>query len=133
MSGHVVLSPATARATVQSHGTMLSQHTPVIHDRYWRWINLDIKDTITELVEKGSLERLGEIIAEHLGRGAELQFDFPTVDPIGYKVIPNMNVSCAFATGCLAILFKKHGTFIILINDTIVDVVSLGFQEVACP
>ena len=113
--------------------TMLSQHTPVILERHCRWINLDIKNTIMELVEECSLKRLGAIIPKHLGRGTIFKFDFPTVYPIGHKVISNINVSCAFTTGCSAVLLKEDSTIIILINDTIIDVVSLGFKKVACP
>ena len=99
---------------------ILSQHTPVILERHCQWINLDIKDAITELVEESSLKRLGEIVPEHLGHGTIFEFDFPTVYPISHKVVSNINVSCLFTAGCSTVLFKEDRIFIILINDTII-------------
>ena len=59
--------------------------------------------------------------------------DFPTVCTVGDKVISNIDVSGPLAAGCSAILFQKDSTFVVLIHNTIIDVVALRIEKITRP
>jgi hypothetical protein len=59
------------------------------------------------------------------------QFSFCNV--IGDREIPDCNMPRVFTAGGFSILLKKDRTLVVLVQDVLIDVVSLGFQEMMSP
>jgi hypothetical protein len=52
---------------------------------------------------------------------------------IGNKEVPNIDVLCTLAAQSLSILFQKNHTLVVLEQNIVLDLVSLGFHEVSSP
>ena len=48
---------------------------------------------------------------------------------IGDEIIPNLDMVGALSARCFAILFHFNGTFVVLVEDCLSDLITLGFQK----
>ena len=65
------------------------------------------------------------IVANHVTRRAVFNTDFIVLHAVRDKKIYDMDVSRTFGAGSLAILFKFHSTFIVLVADVVLQAISL--------
>ena len=105
--------------------TTLSQHTPVILGRHDRRISLYVENPVTKLGEKSPLEWFGEVVTQYFSSWAVFQFDPTTIGSICYKIVSNIDMTSALTARCSSVLLQKDSTFIVLVDETIVDVVTL--------
>ena len=66
---------------------------------------MDTKNDITKLTKVKSLQCLREIILDLVQSGTEIYRCLLLRDPISYKIIPDIDVSCPVSTLLSAILF----------------------------
>ena len=65
--------------------------------------------------------------------GAILDAHFAIGDPIGDKVVSDVDMHSALAAGSPAIVFKLDGALVVLVTYDVLDIFLLGFQEVSVP
>ncbi len=82
---------------------------------------------MSEFVEKLALQRLSEIVTDHLFRGTILNGEFIVVDSVSDEVESAVEVFGSLAAGLAAVLFQKNSALVILIKNGILMAISLSF------
>ncbi len=96
-------------------------------------ITLGMEDKILEFAEDAALQRLCEEVSKHLTSGTVLEFDFASSHTVGNKEVTDVNMTGLLATRSPTILFEKHGTLIVLVDDQVSHSVSLRLEKVLRP
>ena len=94
---------------------------------------MDTNNDITKMMKLISLQCLCEIIPNHVQSGTEFHRCLLLRDHISNIMVYNIDVSCTLATWSSIIIFQFDGTLAILIDNIVVDLLSLIFQEVPGP
>ena len=89
---------------------------------------MDNKDDITTMMRLRSLQFFREIITNHVQSGTELYRCLLLHDTISDEIVPDIDVARPIATLSFAIILQFNGTLIILLDNLIMDVVSILFQ-----
>ena len=95
---------------------------------FWYVISVDTKNDITKTTKLISLQFLCEIITNHVQSGTELYRCLLLHDTISDEIVPDIDVARPIATLSFAIILQFNGTLIILLDNLIMDVVSILFQ-----
>ncbi len=88
---------------------------------------------ILELSEKSALGGLSHKIGYHITGWAPLHSHLLLVYPVCYKKVADIDMLCALAARSLAVLLKKDGTLVVLIDNVFGNLVALTFQEIFRP
>ena len=73
------------------------------------------------------------LISDHVQSGTEIYIWILLHDTISDKILYDVDVSCKLSTWSYAIIFQFDGALVILIENIVIDIVSLLFQEVSGP
>ena len=88
---------------------------------------------ISELSEKSALGGLSHKIGYHIAGWAPLHSHLLLVDPVCYEKVTDMDMLRALAARSLAVLLKKDGTLVVLVDNVLGNLVALSFQEISSP
>jgi hypothetical protein len=88
---------------------------------------------ISELSEKSALGGLSHKISYHIAGWAPLHSHLLLVYPVCYEKVADMDMLRALAARSLAVLLKKDGTLVVLIDNKNINKVALSFQEISRP
>ena len=99
----------------------------------WIWVTHNAHNNITEPLEKSSFIGIGQKITSHVPRGTSFDRHVSFLDTVSHEKIPHINMLSPFPTGCIAILLKKNSALVVLANDVVGHIISLGLQEQPCP
>ena len=91
---------------------------------------MDTKDDITKTTKLISLQFFCELFPDRVESGIEFHRCFLIRDPICDEIISDNDVAIPLATWLSAILLQFDDTLIILIDNIVMDLISLIFQEV---
>jgi hypothetical protein len=80
-----------------------------------------------------TLEGLGEDVGPHFFSWFVAQINEALKVVVFDKEEFGMNVFCVTSAGCTSIFAEGEGTHVVLINDVRLDIITLGFNEIACP
>jgi len=93
----------------------------------------DTHDDISEFSKGCTLKWFCHEICNHFCSRTPLDTQFAFCNSIGNEEVPDCNMPRAFAARGSSILLKKDRTLVVLVQDVLVNVVSLGFQELTRP
>ena len=90
-------------------------------------------DLVSKLPKESYLSGQCHKVGNHVAGWTPLDSEFLLIYLIRYKVITDVNMLCALAARCFAILYQKHGTSFVLIENVLSDVTSLSLDKISCP
>ena len=90
-------------------------------------IFMDTKNDIRKTKKLISMKCLCEVIPDHVQIGTEFHRFLLLRDPISDKIISNIDVYCLLSILSSTIIFQFYGALFILIDNIVVDLVSLLF------
>ena len=88
-----------------------------------------VHNLLPELLELGSMKRLGEVVTNHVISGTILNADVSLLLLISNKEVPDVEVSGPLASRLPTIGFQQHGTPVVLVQDVVLERITLCFQE----
>jgi hypothetical protein len=88
---------------------------------------------VSELPEQSTLQGFGHEVSDHVSSQTPDQRYITLVDASGNKEIPNINVLCMLAAQSFSILLQKNCALVVLEQNIVLNLVSLGFHEVSSP
>ena len=94
---------------------------------------MDNKYNIAETVILISLQCFRAVIPDYVQSGTQLNIFLLICDTISDNIIPDNDVASLLATLLSTIFIQFHGALTILIDDVVVDLAFLIFQEVSGP
>jgi len=102
---------------------LLSFSDLTLLDLTWSWVLCrdDAHDLVLKLDEESTLVRFRHKISNHVARGTPLHRQFVLVDPIGDKIVSNVDVLRALAARSLAVLLQKNSTQVVLTDNVLAD------------
>jgi hypothetical protein len=111
---------------------------PTCHSLAWpfrpRILRLNYShNLVSELSEQTALERFGRVVSNHVFRRTPDYRNFFLVNAVGYEELPNVDVLRVSAARSFPVLFQKNRALVVLEQDIIPDVVTLGLQEIPGP
>ena len=86
-----------------------------------------VHDQILTFNELLSLQRFGKKICYHFISWATFDSNFFLFNSVSDKKMSNIDVFCLFSTASFAILFQQNCAFVVLVDDCVTEISSLGF------
>ena len=84
------------------------QHTPVVKIEYLV-LRLEVHDSLAELEKLFSLERLCEVVRDHVIGWTVFNFKLAILDPISDKIIPYVYMSGSLGARLLSVVLEEDG------------------------
>jgi hypothetical protein len=121
---------------IPEHYTVF-QHTPSVQ-AYWWTEHQKIKgsdnvvvchDEGSELLKQFSLQGFTHVVSTHLHGGQILNIQVVLGHLITQEEVPNIQSPCPLTGTLLAIGFQNNGTLVVLVEDVVLDGVSLCLHE----
>ena len=86
-----------------------------------------------ELDEDSTLQWFGQKIGNHFLCWAVFHDEVTMVDAVCNKEVAHIEMFCALGTQQSAILLKKYGTLVILVEGGLFQIKTLGIKKILCP
>ena len=88
--------------------SVVFQHTPLVKIEYLV-LRLEVHDSLAELEKMFSLERLCEVVLNHVISRTIFNFKLAILDPISDKIIPYVYMSGSLGARLLSVVLKEDG------------------------
>ena len=88
--------------------SVVFQHTPLVKIEYLV-LRLEVHDSLAELEKLFSLERLGEVVRDHVISRTIFNFKLVILDPISYKIISYVYMFGLLGARLLSVVLEEDG------------------------
>ena len=101
----------------------------------WSWAlcGNDAHDRVSKLCEESALVGFSHIITNHVSGGTPFHREIFFTDLISYKLVSNVDVLGTFAAGGFAIFLHENGTFVVLVDNIVLNPITLRFHKIPSP
>ena len=101
----------------------------------WAWV-LGFRDyhkLIPEYLKRCTLSWFFHEVFNHICFGTKLYREFIIFNLICYKIVSDVYLLCTITDLCLAVIFQKNSTFIVLIYNVLKNITYLSVQPTSVP
>ena len=88
--------------------SVVFKHTHVVNIEYLV-SRLEVHDSLAELEKLFSLERLGEVVRDHVISRTIFNFKLVIIDPISDKIVPDVYMSGLLGDRLLPVVLEEDG------------------------
>ena len=94
-----------------------------------------VKYRIVELLKqlRSTLQWLYEVICDHVPGWTQSHTRIIALNSIRYKMVMNADLLCSLSTATMTVLLQQHCALVVLVNNSIINPVTLGLQKIVSP